>query len=1378
MKHLKHIIATILTISTIISNAQTARLYTSTDGLANSHVHDIMQDSKGFIWISTENGLSRFDGVKFSNFSFDRSKPNSLASNIVRVVFEDSAGKFWVGTSSGLQTFDSEYSTFTKINLEDWSVPDSDQHIISVLEFSNGDKRTIVATSSGHGIYTLDAESQKIDHDIQNAINRLLPSKFISKAFKDSRNRLWVASNDGGLTVIDLDAPDHALDLWGKGLSKESSDVMTSFTEDPTNGNIYIGSMNSGILIWDSKTEKIRRSKGGMQENFSIMSMIPNNIVPRYGDHTYLIGLENHGIKLYNAENESIREIRFSNVPFNTSGWKVQSMFEDSQGNVWVGAIQNGVLLIPKSMFGFRHIDFNKTNNGGRGNISVTSVISDEERDCLWVGTDGGGVFRTDNFGNSMNLTAENSGLSNNSIMSIIKDNRGTLWVATYLGGLFTYTPEKGFRQFRDQNTIGNDKIYHMAYSPEEDVLYVGTHGNGFSKIDAEKEKVVRTWDNDEYKWISFLTIDSSGLLWIGTYNEALAYDSKGDGLTKYRLAEDRSIRVNSIFESTDGNIWIGTGEGLIRMERTSKEKKLYTEADGLASNSVSAILEDNEGFLWISTLNGLSRLNQKSGTFQNFYQYDGLQENEFNVRAAFKAENGRMYFGGINGLSAFNTTNLDRRKKPVPPLYLSDLNVMNEDIKYDPRKGEDNILDKHISEATQITLPSNASIFSLDFSVLEYTNPKKIVYEYKMEGLDKSWNRPLAGSQTATYTNVSSGRYRLKLRAFYEGKPESCSYREIGIRILPPWYMSIWAWIVYGILGALAILAALEYRHRRIALKEKQEESEIKEMKLKMFTNISHEIRTPLTLVMTPLRKMRENEQDPKQKELYSLMYRNSLRILRLVNQLMDIRKIDNGQMKMYFMETDMVYFIKDIMQSFKNLAAVKKIDFHIDSQDDSMNLWIDQDNFDKIIFNILSNAFKYTPDNGRISISISNAIRNEGNLNGNIREYVEFIIENTGEHIEDKHFKKIFDRFYQVDVKDAKMGSGVGLNLTKMLVDLHHGDISAYNTDSGVAFRVRIPVGYAHLTEEEMTRPENEKGLYPTDSASQIREISGIEDIIYNNSDKEENPSKHTKKKNIVLVDDDSEMRSYLKLELQNIYNVDVCANGKEAWAKISTSVPDAVITDLIMEKMDGAELCEKIKKNPGTNHIPVILLTSSTDEQSQQRCFNSGADRYFTKPISLEMLKTALSGAIATREAIKNKYSRDIDYGYGDIKMGNSDNELATKVIAIIRKNIENSDFSVEELSREIGMSRVHLNRRLKETMNISPSNLIRSIRLKQAAYLLINNKVNISEVAYKVGFSTHSYFSNSFHDYFGMTPKEFTAQYANCTDEEILSKLFGQ
>ena len=1378
MKHIRLAIVALLAIISLSTEAQTARLFTSAEGLANSHIHDIFQDSKGFMWISTENGLSKFDGMKFSTFRHERQDTTSLASNIVRTVLEDSRGTFWVGTSAGLQVLDTEYCTFTKFNLEDWSIPDSDQHITAILEMTIGGSRKILASSSGHGLYVIEADSWRIDHDTQNAINKMLPSEFVSKVFKDSKGRLWITTEKGGLDIIDTEKMTKVSDIWEDGLKAEQNDTFNSFTEESSTGNIYIGTTNSGILVMDSSTGKIRRARGKIEDKHSIMSMISNTIIPRYGERTFLVGMENHGIKLFDANSETIRDIRISSIPFNISGWKVQSLLEDNQGNVWVGAIQKGVMIIPKSMFGFRHLDFNRSNNGGNGNISVTSVVYDDVRGSLWVGTDGGGVFQTDRYGTGYNLSAENSRLTNNSIMSLVLDKRGTLWIATYLGGIFTYTPQRGVRQFKGQTDLGADKVYSLAYSPDDDIMYAGTHGNGFSMIDAAQEKVLRTWDDDDYKWISYLTIDSSGLLWIGTYNGPMAYDRRVDKLTAYELVKDKSVRVNSIFESKDGNIWLGTGEGLIFMDRASKQKHTFTEEDGLASNSVSGILEDNDGYLWISTLNGLSRLHCESGTFKNFYQHDGLQENEFNVRAALMSESGRMYFGGINGLTAFNPHYVDRWETAVPPLYLSSLNVMNEVINYDPQKGSDNILDKHISEATMITLPSNADMFSLEFSALEYTNPKKISYEYMMEGLEKNWNKTMPGLQTATYTNLPSGRYRLKIKAYYEGRPDSLSYKEIGIRILPPWYLSAWAWFIYAIIGVLAGKAVIRYRNRKIALKEKQEESEIKEMKLKMFTNISHEIRTPLTLVMSPLKKMRESEKDPRQKDLYNLMYRNCLRILRLVNQLLDMRKVDNGQMKMHFVETEIVYFIKDIMQSFENLAVSRKIDFQMENKLTMSNLWVDQGNFDKIIFNILSNAFKYTNDGGSVKISLIGTIKNHETLpHPDIEEYVEFIIENSGDHIEERHLDRLFERYYQVDVRDAKMGSGVGLNLAKMLVDLHHGDISAYNTESGVAFRIRIPVGCGHLSVEEMTKPENHKDLYTKNPILSEEEYVNIEDVTYNTPEGDTRQVKHSRKKNIVLVDDDSEMRAYLKLELQSIYNVEVCINGKEAWSKISTSIPDAVITDLMMDKMDGAELCEKIKKNPGTNHIPVILLTSATDEHSQQRCIDSGADRFFTKPISLEMLKSALASAIATRDAIKNKYTREIDYGYGDIKMNNADNQLATKVIAIIRKNIENPDFSVEELSREVGMSRVHLNRKLKETMNISPSNLIRSIRLKQAAYLLINNKVNISEVAYKVGFSTHSYFSNSFHDYFGMTPKEFTAQYMNCTDEETLQKLFG-
>ena len=1371
MIHPRFLITLIALSISLTSQAQMARLYTSESGLANSHAHDIFQDSKGFIWISTENGLSRFDGVKFTTFNYDRNNPNSLASNVTRTVFEDSTGKYWVGTSAGLQLFDTEYNSFTKINLEDWSVPESDQHIISITEIRYGDSWKIIAGTSGHGIYVIDSETLKIEHDIQNTINKLHQSEFISSIYKDSKDRLWICSDNGGLTILDMKNGETLKDIWGPWTRKVSKDTFSSFIEDKATGNIIIGTTNNGVVIFDEKEGKIRRTKRTPSEYYHIMAMIPNTIAPNHGSHTYLVGIENLGIKLFDAETEEIRDISFPNVSFDTSKWKVHDLMEDSQGNVWVGAIQSGVMVIPKSMFGFEQVELGDK-------MCITSVIEDHNRECLWIGTDGNGVYKVDRNGEARKFSMENSALSNNSIMSLALDIRGRLWVATYLGGLYSYSESSGFRLFKNSRALGSEKIYCLAYSSDEDLLYIGTHGNGFYMADTKEEKVLRSWDDDDNKWISSLYLDSAGLLWVGTYNGPMAYDSKVDKLISYNLDAEKSIRVNAFYENRDGNIWIGTGEGLVCMERSNRNRTLYTEEDGLACNSVTDILEDDSGNLWISTLNGLSQFNLKTKKFKNFYQHDGLQENEFNSRAAYKAHDGKLYFGGIKGLTSFYPHNVDIKSKNVPPLYLSNLNVMNSNVKYDPQLGSENILDKQITEATQITLPNTAKIFSLEFSVLEYTNPRKIAYEYMMEGLDKTWNRTLPGSNTATYTNMPHGRYRLKIKAFYEGEPEDYSYREVGIRILAPWYLSIWAWIVYIAVGILAVLASLEYQRRRRDLKIKQEESELKEMKLQMFTNISHEIRTPLTLVMSPLKKMRESEQDPQQKNLYNLMYRNSLRILRLVNQLLDMRKVDNGQLRLHFLETDVIYFIKDIMQSFDNLAVSRHINFHIESENETNNLWIDQGNFDKIIFNVLSNAFKHTPDNGEIAITVSSVKANNGELDASIKELVEFTIENSGSRIEEKHLDRLFDRFYQVDIKDANVGSGVGLHLTKLLVELHHGKISACNTEKGVAFRILIPAGCIHLNAEEMTKPVNHKDLYTKMPVISEEHNSNNEDITYASKPGENANVKHIKaRKKIILVDDDSEMRSYLKLELQEIYNVEVCANGKEAWGKISTGIPDAVITDLVMDKMDGAELCEKIKKNPGTNHIPVILLTSSTDEKSQQRCIDSGADRFFTKPISLEILKSTLANAIATRETMRNKFSRDIDYGYGEIKMVNSDNQLAVKVIKVIRENIENTEFSVEELSREVGMSRVHLNRKLKETMNISPSNLIRSIRLKQAAYLLINNKVNISEVAYKVGFSTHSYFSNSFHDYFGMTPKEFVAQYANCTDEETLQKLFG-
>lgn len=1375
LKHRTILAAIVLILTTHLASGQMARLYTSESGLSNSQVNEIYQDSRGFIWITTENGLMRFDGMDFSTFRFNRDRKGSIASDLVLTIFEDSRGIYWVGTSSGLQTFDPEYNLFTDIDMCDPDIPGSDPHISAIQEVLVCGERKIAAASSGHGIYLLDPVSHVPGGKIQDKMNSAVGSHFINAMFCDSQQRMWISFEDGGISIVDMKTAEIDRSI-AMPADLRATVTVNSFAEDADSGKIILGTSGHGILIYDAGSSEIRKAEDESAIACRVQCILKNNIYPIAGKTTYLIGLENGGIRLFDSESESLDTVEIPGVFFDTSNWKVHSLMEDNQGNVWAGAFQTGVMVIPKSMYGFEYTVLDKENYLHGNAPCVTSVVSDSEGN-LWVGTDGDGLYRIGRDGKRRHYSSSNSSLSNNSIMSLAIDKRGTLWIATYLEGLLSWSPEHGFRKFKDSMRLNTVKISCLAYSEEEDILYVGTHGQGLAVVSLPYEKTDYIFADDDNKWISTLYLDKTGLLWVGTYNGPMYYDNRIKGLLQYNVDDFLSTRIFSFCEGSDGNMWIGTGEGLVCFNRQDMSTTAYTEADGLASNVTAGILEGADGNIWISTLNGLSRFNPRTEVFNNYYKHDGLQENEFHSRAAYMARDSKMYFGGIKGLTSFYPHIVDQRTHKVPPLYFSDLRVMNEPIDYDPLDESGNFTDKNITEATQITLPYGNRMFSIKFSVLEYTNPRKMTYSYMMEGFDSGWNTTGADSRVVTYTNIPSGKYTMKVKAYFEGNPEEYSYREIGVRILPPWYKAPWAFICYFIMAGLIVWGVYGYRAKiRQNMKEK-EESEIKELKLRMFTNISHEIRTPLTLVMNPLKKIRESENDPKQKELYNLMYRNCLRILRLVNQLLDMRKVDNGQLQLHFLETDIVYFIKDIMQSFENMAVSRKIRFHLKSAEDATYLWVDQGNFDKIIFNILSNAFKYTPENGEVSISISGKQRNNGILQASVKEFMEITIWNSGSMVEEKYLERLFDRFFQTDIKDAKMGSGVGLNLAKMLVELHHGDIRAFNIDSGMAFSVRIPVGNSHLNAEEMTKPTNHKDLYTKATGPEQEDYSkSLEDISEAPLEGDAEQKQIKTKRNIVLVDDDDEMRAYLKLELKEIYNVTTCSNARDAWAAISTSIPDAVVTDLMMEGQDGAELCRKIRKNPGTNHIPVLILTSSSDEASVQRCTDCGADRFFTKPISLEILKGAIANAILTRDTIRNKYSNDINYSYAEMSLPDINDKLTEKVVNVIRANIENPDFGVEELSREVGMSRVHLNRKLKELMNISPSNLIRSIRLRQAAFLLINSKVNISEVAYRVGFSTHSYFSNSFHEYFGMTPKEFVAQYMDCKDEEKLKKIF--
>ncbi len=1344
----------------LTAHAQMARFYTTESSLPSSKVNHICQDSRGFVWISTENGLARFDGRDFLTFRYRREKADALASDLVLTVYEDSRGTLWTGTSMGLQLFDPDSRSFRLFDLQDPANPGSTQHISSILEVKtgNGASELWVATSQ-HGIYIIDPQTHSLKGSRRALLNRNLPSPFVYTLFQDSRGWVWLAGETGGLSVVDGQT------LQSQGITLDPQTFIRDFEEDPYSGNILVATM-SGLYVYQASTHTLTLTRDPEGRTCQAYSLLYSKTVQRVGERVFLVGTEADGLRVYDMDTDRLRRADIPSVPQDISHWKVHALMEDNQGNIWIGAFQRGVLVVPRSMYGF---EYTRVEYG-----SVSSIVRHPGDGSLWIGTDGGGLLRIASDGTKTVFNASNSGLTNDSVIALCFDKHGTLWVATYLDGIFTYTPSRGFRRFADAEALGSANVSCLAYDSGEDLLYAGTYGAGMSTISVSGERVVQRISEDVNKWVSALYIDRSGTVWMGTYNGPMCYNPSLGKLLSYEVGDAAiKARVYCFCEAADGRIWIGTGEGLTACDRKTGKVTVYSEADGLSSNVVDAILESGDGMLWISTSDGLNRLDPATGAFSNYYAYDGLQGNEFSLGAFFKDADGRQYFGGTGGVTSFYPQVVNQKTHPVPPLYFSRLTVLNEEVEFNP-DSEDNILDKPVTEASTITLPYKSNTFSLEFAVLEYTNPMRIRYACRMDHFDKDWRYLPAPAHIASYTNLPAGRYTLEVKAYFDGAPEAFSSRSIAIRVLPPWYLSKWAIASY-FLAFLALLGLfLYYLKRRRLHQQEKEMSEIKELKLKMFTNISHEIRTPLTLLMSPLKQLREAEQDPRQKDLYNLMYRNSLRILRLVNQIMDMRKVDEGRMQLHFLETDIVFFIKDIMQSFNHMAVTRNIELSLSPASEVINLWIDQGNFDKIVFNLLSNAFKHTPDGGRIGIGISAPRKNRETLSPEVASLVEITITNSGSHIDTPDLDKVFERFFQSDVLDAKMGSGVGLSLTKMLVELHHGVITAANTEDGVCFTVTVPVGCAHLTEEEMSATSHHKDLYT--------KRLPVEDLLRNTEDIAFSPAAEASDKvvksrrNVVIVDDDSEIRDYLLAELRSLYNVKTFPGAQEAWADISATQPDVVVTDIVMSGMDGMELCRKIRHNPVTNHIPVIVLTSSTDESSHLESIDSGADRFLSKPLSIELLRSSIAQVISSRDTLRGKYAGGARYDYDEVKVASQGASLIDRVMETIKRNLDNPEFGVDDLSREVGMSRVHLNRKLKEARGISPSSLIKSTRMKQAAYLLVHDKVNISEVAYRVGFSTPSYFSNSFRSYFGLSPKEFVVKYSDVTDRETLDKLF--
>ena len=1210
---------------------QTARLFSPENGLETSQVNRVAQDQDGIVWLCTEGGLIRFDGMGFETLRHDRRNPYSIPGDSVHDLCVDRTGTKWVGTATGLSLFDTDYNTFEPYDLQDGRLPSSNQFVSRILEVPDriSGSRLFVCTT-GYGVYVIDTSTKTLVGEARERIFRSLTTEFIRTAFLDSKRRLWIAPERGsGIVVLDVDTLEPVPEpAWSPDLFPVAGQVRpTEFAEDPVTGKVFIGTAAHGVLVFEPATRSIRRTRARANAPSAVSVLCSNPLDEGTGERTFLVGNEDGGLLVLDSASEIFVPAILPGVREELGEKRCISITVDSQGNLWVSLYQTGVLLVPRSMFGFGYLGFSSKGRPGENSACIMSVCEDPDSDRLWVATDGSGLFCQEGRKPPRNYNRDNSGLTNNAVMAVTRDRRGTLWIGTFLDGLFYMEADGVIRKFRDQRRIGSDRIRALAYDPVRDRLFVGTHGAGLAVIDPVRQELTAQVASDDDMWVSSLFLDPHGLLWIGTYNGPERYEPDSGRKALIRLLPDGSpVRVLSVRGDRDGTVWFGTADGLFSLSPDGRRTRQFTEQDGLPDNVVRDILcAEENGDVWVSTTNGLACYTPEKDSFISFHASDGLQGNEFRPGAAYRSASGRMYFGGPGGLTYFHPALIDQGPHKVPQVRLSRFAVQYQEVRYDPAPGADNLIDKSISEATRIDIPAGSDLFSVAFSVPEYTNPRRIVYSFRLQGSDPAWKTASADFPVAQYTNVPPGRYRLEVRAYFDGYPDEYTQRDIDIRVHAPWYRRSWAYLLYALL--LAILGAVltQAFRRREQRKQERKDAELKELRLGLFTNLTHEIRTPLSLVMDPLRSMRENEADPDRKDTYNLMYRNCLRINRLVNQLMDLRKIDAGQMPMHFRETDLVYFIKDIMQSFLPLSRSKRIDFTIRSDRPEELLWIDQGNFDKIVYNILSNAFKHTPDEGAIRIAVTAPVPNHDVLSPAIREYVEVSVFNSGSRIEDAYISRIFDRFVQIDPYDANIGSGVGLNLTKMLVELHHGKISAENEEDGVVFRVLVPVGKDHLTEKELSVTPHHKDLYVKGREIQL---DSHEDETFVREQTAVQDRESRSRKAVIVVEDDAEMREYLRSALRPDYQVTVCADGQEAWPIIATTQPDAVLTDLVMPGMTGAELCRRIRQNPSTNHIPVLVLTGQNGEQEEQAATDSGADRFLSKPVSVQLLLGALA------------------------------------------------------------------------------------------------------------------------------------------------------
>ena len=1298
------------------------------NGLSNNIVNSLYLDRFGFMWAGTYDGLNRYDGYNFKVFRNNWGKSNTLINNHILVLNGDNLDRIWVGTQKGASFYSYADSKFHQFYYEE----STKKFLLtaSVTSIVANAASTVFVATDENGLFEL-----KKGAAIAKRITFKKRKNYTVKALcVDDNQVLWLFIKDFGLCRYDAAASEI---IFVKGGLENVTSIINGSRDF-----LWIGT-EQGLYQFD-KTSDILKRPAKYVERDNIMHLMLDK------KEKLWISTDGNGVVTFDTRNNTVSRLAAAKEKGLLSSNSVAQVFEDREARKWIATLRGGINIIDPQSTQFQSIKRDPLNRNLLVNNFVLSFSEDEQHN-IWIGTDGGGLSlwnrKRNTFTNYVKTESPNS-ITSNFITSILNDSDNRVWISSFSGGIDRFDKNsQQFIHYRCYNSVkGVDDVnIWKLYQDRSGNIWAGTtRGGALYRYNKSADKF-ELFDNG-LKDIHAIFQDAEGNLWAGNYTQLIKIDPIN---RRHRFVKINQA-IRTINEDSKHQLWIGTeGGGLIEFNKSSQKIKRYIQSDGLPNSSILNILVDDNDNLWCSTYNGLSKFDLKAKKFKNYYTSDGLQSNQFNYNAALKLKDGAFLFGGINGFNLFYPDSIKENRR-IPKIVITDFRINNV-----PLDEDSSYKNTSIVNLKKIEIPYNSAVISVNYAAVEFSFQEQISYAYFLEGWDRNWNY-VNKLNTAYYSRLNEGEYKLHIKSTDTEGAWSNNERIISITILPPWYRSWWAYVMYLLLFSGAYYLVQTYRNRQRNLKHEVEitnlkmerEKDLNEKKLNFFTNISHELRTPLTLIVNPIKDILNSKESGQEKKDLNVVYRNSRRLLSLVDQLLLFRKTESENDTLNIVQINLFKFAQEIFLCFSYLAKNNNISYTFECDSEEINIYGDRDKLEIVFFNLLSNALKFTPKGGFVNFKIVSSF-----------DEVTIEVSDNGPGIPEGIGEKLFDKFYKVMSKESlKMGFGIGLYLVKSFVELHKGKISFQSEKGkGTSFIIKMPVG--EKTEYIENRGIENELTYVNELIAQEEQ----EDELFNKNGIGNLELLISDLNSILVVDDNTEIIDYIKQIFQDNFKIYKATNGIEGLNSCREFLPDVVISDVNMDGMNGIELCKAIKDDSALSHIPVILLTADPNAEIRLKGIEVGAYDFISKPFDKELFTAKINGIIKNRTNLQSYFYNEITLKSDTHKVSQEDKGFLLKCITIIENNLSEDNFSVKALAAELGMSHSNLYKKIKATSGQSVNGFVRFIRLRKAAELLINTNLNINEAAFRVGINDIKYFREQFQKLFKLTPSEFVKKH---------------